>query len=104
MPGASKESQEKRAAMNQFRRIATGVAISMSIFLGFGPSQLIPDSSKMGKVMVHRASALDISPLLASSHAFNSAAQLSDCTGNACGLWPGDLDREQEENEPVPAP
>ena len=95
-----------------FERIARRPAIPMQIvalclsgLAGTGMSQGGPHSAKVGDVIVHRASALDVSPSLAVLYASDSITEPADCNADACGLsfgHPGGL--EQEENSSVPTP
>jgi len=95
--------------MNQFHRIAGSAAIELLLvafcFTGHAANASQPSSSSanIGQVIVHRASAFDVSPPLASLRASSSATQPPDCHGDACGLSPDDPDAARAD-DPPPAP
>jgi hypothetical protein len=95
--------------MNQVQETARNAAIAI-LFAAFCfvshaavDSEQGKSSIKIGPVMVHRATAFDVSPPLASLRDSHAAAQPPNCEGEACGLSPDDPDIKQQP-DPAPAP
>jgi hypothetical protein len=104
-----KERHNYGASMNQFQKTARA---SILVFLfgtfcsGADATDFDPgrDSTKVSSVIVHHATKYDLSPPFALAHTVVPSQRPEPKRKACCGLFPHFSEREEESNDPPPAP